>query len=198
MAKQLSWSFLERTIRGSGMPLFSPQDLRHLLNTSEVSIRFLLTRAHKRGDIQKLRRGLYALPDKAPSELEIANALVKPSYVSFHYAMAYYHLIPEAVYQVASATTRNTRRFQFAGTEYSYRHLKTAAFAGYKPEQVGGRTVLIAEPEKAFLDSLYLATLGRLTLPERLDAQALDWKRVIKLGRLFGRQDLMTALEKYP
>lgn len=197
MAKQLSWPFVERTIRRSGMTLFSPQDLRHLLNASEVSIRFMLTRAHNRGDAQKLRRGLYALPDKAPSELEIANALVKPSYVSFHYAMAYYHLIPEAVYRVASATTRNTRRFQFAGTEYSYHHLKPAAFAGYKPERVGDRTVLIAEPEKAFLDSLYLATLRRLALPERLDARALDWRRVIKLGRLFGREDLMAALDKY-
>jgi len=197
MAKQLSWPFVERTIRQSGMSLFSPQDLRHLLNASEVSIRFILTRASNRGDVQKLRRGLYALPDKAPSELEIANALVKPSYVSFHYAMAYYHLIPEAVYRVASATTRNTRRFQFAGTEYSYHHLKPAAFAGYHPEQVGGRTVLIAEPEKAFLDSLYLETLRHLALPERLDARSLDWKRVIKLGRMFGRQDLMAALEKY-
>src|SRR3989304_5402614 len=197
MAKQLSWHIVERTLRQSGISLFSPQDLRHLLNASEVSIRFLLPRAHKRGDVEKLRRGLYALRDQAPSELEIANALVKPSYVSFHYAMAYYHLIPEAVYRVASATTRNTRRFQVAGTEYSYHHLKHAAFAGYRPERVGDRIVLIAEPEKAFLDSLYLATLRRLALPERLDARSLNRKRVVELACLFGREDLMAGLEKY-
>ena len=197
MAKQLSWPLVERMLRQSGMSLFSPQDLRHLLNASEVSIRFILTRAHKRGDIDKLRRGLYALNGGAPSELEIANALVKPSYVSFHYAMAYYQLIPEAVYRVASSTTRNTRRFQVAGTEYSYHHLKSGGFAGYKPERVGERTVLIAEPEKAFLDSLYLATLRRLELPERLNARALNWERVVELARLFRREDLMEALEEY-
>jgi predicted transcriptional regulator of viral defense system len=179
------------------MSLFSPQDLRHLLKASEVSLRFLLTRAHKRGDVEKFRRGLYALRDQAPSELAIANALVRPSYVSFHYALAYYHLIPEAVYRVASATTRNTHRFQVAGTEYSYHHLKPAAFAGYKPERVGDRTILIAEPEKAFLDSLYLATLRRLARPARLDARALDWERVFQLARLFGREDLIAALEEY-
>jgi predicted transcriptional regulator of viral defense system len=168
-----------------------------LLNASEVSIRFLLTRAHKRGDIEKLRRGLCALPDKMPSVLEIANALVRPSYVSFHYAMAYHHLIPEAVCRVASATTRNTRRFQFGGTEYSYHHLKPAAFTAHHPEQVGGRTVLIAEPEKAFLDSLYLATLRRLALPERLDVRALNRKKLVELARLFGREELMAALEEY-
>lgn len=197
MAKQLSWPSVERTLRKSGMSLFSPQDLRHLLSASEVSIRFILTRAHKRGDIDKLRRGLYALSDNAPSELEIANALVRPSYVSFHYAMAYYRLIPEAVYRVASSTTRNTRRFQVAGTEYSYHHLKSHAFAGYRPERIGDRTVLMAEPEKAFLDSLYLATLRRLVLPERLAARALNWKRVVELARLFHREDLMEALEEY-
>ena len=197
MAKQLSWPLFERTIRRGGMPLFSPQDLRHMLNASEVSIRFLLTRAVKRGDLRKLRRGLYALPDTAPSELETANALVRPSYVSFHYALAYYHLIPEVVYRVASATTRNTRRFEVAGTEYWYHHLKPGAFEGYKPERVAGRTVLIAEPEKAFLDSVYLATLRNLALPERLDTRSLDWKKVLRLGRLFDRDDLMTAVEKY-
>jgi hypothetical protein len=55
---------------------------------------------------------------------------------------------------------------------------------------------LIAEPE-AFLDSLYLATLRRLALPERLDARSLNWKRVVELARLFGREDLMDALKEY-
>ena len=177
--------------------LFSPQDLRHLLDTSEVSIRFLLTRAHKRGDVLKLRRELYALLDRIPSELAIANALLKPSYVSFHYAMAYYHLIPEAVYQVSSATTRATRRFQIAGRDYSYHHLKSAVFAGYKPERVGDQTVLIAEPEKALLDTLYLAALRLLAPPERLDASGLDWKRVLQLEQLYKRPDLMAALQEY-
>jgi predicted transcriptional regulator of viral defense system len=177
--------------------LFSPQDLRHLLDTSEVSIRFLLTRAQKRGDVLKLRRELYALPDRIPSELAIANALLKPSYLSFHYAMAYYHLIPEAVYQVSSATTRATRRYQIAGRDYSFHHLKSAVFCGYKPERVGDQTVLIAEPEKALLDTLYLATLRLLAPPERLDASGLDWKRVLELEHLYKRPNLMAALQEY-
>ena len=197
MAKQFSWSIVERTVRQSRLRLFSPQDLRHLLNASGVSIRFLLTRANKRGDVAKLRRGLYALPDQLPSELVIANALLKPSYVSLHYAMAYYNLIPEAVYQVTSATTRTTRRFQIADREYTYHHLKPGAFSGFRPERVGDQTVLIAAPEKAFLDTLYLATLRRLVLPERLDTSGLDWKIVLQLARLYRRPDLMAALHEF-
>jgi predicted transcriptional regulator of viral defense system len=197
MAKQLNWPAVERTLRQNRLMLFSPQDLRHLLDTSEISIRFLLTRAQKRGDVLKLRRELYALLDRIPSELAIANALLKPSYLSFHYAMAYYHLIPEAVYQVSSATTRATRRFQIAGRDYSYHHLKSSVFAGYKPERVGDQTVLIAEPEKALLDTLYLATLRLLAPPERLDPSGLDWKRVLELEQLYKRPNLMAALQEY-
>ncbi len=197
MAKQLNWQLVDRTIRQRGLALFSPQDLRHLLSAPQVSIRFLLTRAHKRGDVVKLRRGLYALPDRLPSELAIANALRKPSYVSAHYALAYYHLIPEAVYRVSSVTTRATSHFEVANREYTYHHIKPAAFAGYRPDRVDGQTALIAEPEKAFLDTLYLAILRRVSIPERLDTSGLDWKRVLHLVRLYGRGDLTAALQQF-
>jgi hypothetical protein len=75
MAKQLNWLQVDRLIRQRGLTLFSPQDLRHLLGASEMSVRFLLTRATKRGDVLKLRRELYTLPDRPASDLEIANRL---------------------------------------------------------------------------------------------------------------------------
>jgi hypothetical protein len=69
MAKQLNWLQVDRAIRQRGLTLFSPQDLRHLLGASEMSVRFLLTRASKRRDVIKLRRELYTLPDPPASDL---------------------------------------------------------------------------------------------------------------------------------
>lgn len=191
MAKQLNWLQVDKTIRQNGLTLVSPQDLRHLLNGSETSLRFLLTRAHKRGDIVKLRRELYTLPDLLPSELELANALLKPSYISFHYALAYFHIIPETVYEIASATTRTTRRFDALGKRFTYRHIQPSAFNAYRPEKLNGKTILIAEPEKALADTLYFAGLRRLSLPERLDVSALDLERVRSLLRLYRRPDIL-------
>ena len=54
MAKQLNWLQVDRLLRQRGLTLFSPQDSRHLLGVSELSMRFLLTRATKRGDVLKL------------------------------------------------------------------------------------------------------------------------------------------------
>jgi predicted transcriptional regulator of viral defense system len=138
MAKQLNWLQVDRLVRQHGMTIFSPQDLRILLGTSEISMRFLLTHATKRGDVLKLRCELYTLPDHPASDLEIANRLYAPSYVSFEYALAYHHLIPESVYEVTSATTRTTRRFEALGKSFTYRRSGLAAFTGYRPERVNG------------------------------------------------------------
>ena len=191
MAKQLNWLQIDRLVRQRGMTLFSPQDLRILLGASEISLRFLLTRATKRGDVLKLRRELYTLPDRPASDLEIANRLYAPSYVSFEYALAFHHLIPESVYEVTSATTRTSRHFEALGKSFTYRRIRLAAFTGYRPEQVGGHVILIAEPEKALVDSLYFASLGRLSLPERLNMSQLQSKQLAAWAALYQRPELL-------
>lgn len=194
MAKQLNWLQVVKAIRQNGLTLVSPQDLHHLLKGSDTSLRFLLTRAHKRGDIVKLRRGLYALPDYLPSEMELANALLKPSYISFFYALAYYHIIPEAVYKVTSATTRTTHHFESLGKSFTYHHIGLTAFTGYHPEKIRGKIIFIAEPEKALIDTLYFVNLRKLTMPERLDLSTLNLERVRACARLYSRTD--TLIEK--
>jgi hypothetical protein len=61
MAKQLSWGPVERNLRYARLCLSTPQDLTNLFGASDISPHFLVTRAVRRGDILKLRRGLYAL-----------------------------------------------------------------------------------------------------------------------------------------
>ncbi len=111
--------------------------------------------------------------------------------MSFEYALAYHHLIPEAVYEVTSATTRTSRHIEAVGKGFTYRRIKPAAFTGYRPERVSGHVVLIAEPEKALVDSLYFASLGRLSLPERLDLSQLRPKQLAVWAALYQRPELL-------
>jgi len=67
MAKQLNWYLVEQELRKQAISVFSPQDLQHLFGASEISLRFLLTRAVKRGDVYKFRRALYGLAAHQPS-----------------------------------------------------------------------------------------------------------------------------------
>jgi len=194
MAKQLSWFLVDKTLREAGLALFTPQDLANLLGGSEISRRFLLTRAVKRGDILKLRRSLYALTSPPPGDMQVANALYTPSYVSFNFALSHYHLIPEAAYAVTSATPRSSSSFHALGKRFTYHHLRADAFTGYQAERVEDQTVWIAEPEKAVVDVLYFVLLGKLGRPERLETSALSKQKLRAFARLFGRKDLMQAI----
>jgi len=190
MAKILNWIEAETKIRDSGLLLFSPADLKRILGVSEISVRFLLTRYVKKGAIVKLRNKLYGLSNRLPIELEIANALYKPSYISLTFALAYYHLIPEMVYAVTSVTTRSTARFQILEKEFRYHKIKMPAFTGYLPEKIEGRTVLIADREKALVDYLYFVVRKTYEFNERLDVSRLDNRKIFHYAELFNNKKL--------
>src|SRR3989344_3452385 len=114
MERKLKPIVVERILRGKGVRLFSPAEFRRLFAvTLRAAQEFI--KDHHQDLFVKLRNGLYALKTDPPHELEIANRIYGPSYVSFEYALAYYRLIPETVYTVTSATTKTTREFTVQG-----------------------------------------------------------------------------------
>ena len=190
MAKLLNCITVDRRIRECGLVLFSPLDLKRILKTSEISVRFLLTRYTKKGVVIKLRRGLYALSNNLPSDFEVANALYKPSYISLTYALSYYHIIPETTYTITSVTTRRTYEFEVLGKRFSYHRLKKEAFTGYLPEKIDGKIVLIADREKAFVDYLYLVDRKVLPINERINLSPLNKEKVAEYVDSFQRKSL--------
>ena len=195
MAKQLNWLVVDKKLRAEGLTLFTPHDVANLLGASEVSVRFLLTRAVKRGDAHKFRRGLYTLATASPSELVVANALYRPSYLSFAFALSYHRLIPESVYAITSATPRTTATFTALGRQFIYHHIKPTAFSGYRAERLHNNVVWVAEPEKALVDTLYFVWLGKQALPERLNTGGLSKSKVRAFAKLFGRPELLATVE---
>ena len=183
-----------QAIRKRGLRLFSPLELQRILGISAIAARFLVHRYAKRGVFIKLKNGLYCLAEQPPSELAIANRLYEPSYLSFEFALSYYHLIPEAAYVITSATSRSTRALMAMGKTFEYHRLKKSAFTGYEPVKVGTETILMATPEKALVDTLYFVDLKKKSLNDRLDLRTLDWKRAESYVRLFGRPSLRRLL----
>lgn len=176
--------------------VFTPRDFGRLFHTSPEQTKYFLEENTGDGLLLRLKRGLYTLQDTPPPEEEIANLLYRPSYVSFEYALAYYHLLPEMVYAVTSATTKPTRTFTVAGKPFSYFTIKKEAFTGYGPLQRQGRTILIAEPEKALVDYFYFVALGKKTINERLNVSSLDTQKVFDYASLFRRPKLEQLLRQ--
>ncbi len=119
-----------------------------------------LTRWVKKGYLVRLRQGYFTFPEykKNPDfSLFIANRIYRPSYISLHSALAFYGMIPEAVFQTTSVTSLKTTFFKNDFGEFSYKSLAENLMFGYdlRPME-GDKTILFATPEKALLDLLYL------------------------------------------
>lgn len=123
-----------------------------------------ITRWVKMGYLTKLRRGWYAFAEclkERDITLLIANQLVEPSYISLHYALAYFGMIPESVIQLTSVTTQRTARYDTTIAAFSYHTIAADLYFGYQLIPLGSkiqgeRYYRMATPEKALLDLLYL------------------------------------------
>jgi predicted transcriptional regulator of viral defense system len=116
----------------------------------------------KAGRLIRLKRGIYTLPDDRRkihfSSAWLANTLYSPSYLSFEFSLSWYDLIPERVSTVTSVTLLKTAKFENTLGCFSYRNLQNDFFFGFETvEDEFKREVLMAKPEKALLDFLYLS-----------------------------------------
>lgn len=160
---QVREELLKKNIR-----IFTASEFMRIFNASSQSTKYFLETQASEGLLLRLKQGIYTLKTDPPSEEEIANAIYKPSYISFEYALAYYQLLPEMPYTVTSATTKPTRLFTASNTSFSYRTIKREAYTGYSLTTQEGRSFLIADREKALTDYIYFIILQKIPVSERL------------------------------
>jgi hypothetical protein len=133
-------------------------------NIDPKLVRLQLTRWVNSGRIYQLRRGLYSIAPPyqktRPHPFLIANHLQRASYVSLQSALAFYSLIPEIVNTTVSVTTGRPERLETPLGLYEFRHIKTDLFFGYQMTDLEGQSALVATPEKALLDLIYLTPGG--------------------------------------
>lgn len=111
----------------------------------------------KAGDIVRLRRGLYVVsPELSGKYMEkylCANHIYEPSYISLHWALWWYGLIPELVYTMTSITTKRSCLFKTAYGRYEYHQVPPDYYnIGIRKILDNNTPILIATPEKALCD----------------------------------------------
>ena len=157
-------------------PFFSLDDVAYTLGIQPASAAVLCSRHVKKGLLVRLKRGLYARTEQLRNFgqqdlFRLANFLQVPSYISLTTALSYHGLTTQVQRGFfESISLKRTRKFEVAQLTFHYSKISLDLYQGF--ERVEG--VFIALPEKALLDSLYLASLGRYSL----DASALDLTKV--------------------
>jgi predicted transcriptional regulator of viral defense system len=162
-----------KIIKKSGAKIVSLNDLRKLLaiekdNTAYktagklVAEKFLL----------RLKKGVYISVFNPPDSFEIANAIYTPSYISLESALNYYGVLPQFPYSVTSITPKKSKKLLIGEKEFEYVQISNKLYWDFRRE---GHTV-IASPEKALLDMIYLVAKGL----RRIEFADLDYSPINK------------------
>jgi len=148
----MKYDDLTKTIHA---PYFSLKDPAF---SGETPFNYQLSLWVKKGHLLRLKNGMYAFAKdkKRIKGEEIAAFLYEPSYLSLESALAWHGFIPEMVYAYTSLTARINRKFTNDFGTFFYRHIKPELFWGYSEIQTEYGHYLMAKPEKALLDYLYL------------------------------------------
>lgn len=150
-------------------------------------VRMQLARWTNSGRVYQLRRGLYMIAPPyqkvKPHPFLVANRMQRASYVSGQSALAFYGLIPEVVPVTLSVTAGRPERLDTFLGVFEFRHIRPGLLRGYRMTDLGlSQQALVATPEKALLDLVYLQPGGdtpnyihelRLQNLERLDLDVL-------------------------
>jgi predicted transcriptional regulator of viral defense system len=175
---------IERTGRGA----WTGEALGSLLGLEPKALSVFCSRAVKRGDLVRVKRGVFALPGwiERADELDVfalSNILQTPSYVSLSTALSYRGTTTQIVRSSCEAISPvRTASYRVEGFELKFVKLPDRLYFGFELD----RGAFVAEPEKALLDALYLASLGRYSLDmSSLERDLFDEQKLAVYARRF-------------
>lgn len=162
---------LVRELQATGKEFFTLADLEKATGLEGASLRVALNRLSKRGVLERASDGVYIVPGSAVNVERVAGQLYFPSYLSFESALSRFGVLNLVPFTLTFATIRKTKSIDLLHRQVAYRHIKKDLFFGFDMKD----GVYVAEPEKALLDLVYLATFGKAALPlEEMDFSSLS------------------------
>jgi predicted transcriptional regulator of viral defense system len=150
------------TLEEEGKSLFSTNDAKRILGTSEASVRNVIYRLKKKGRIEEIEKGKYLLiPARAGYEASWSEVpfllvphLIDVYYIGFWTALNFWGMTEQVPYTVFVATTKRKRNLEFGPTKFEFVTLGKRKFFGYVEEKASGGTFNISSKEKTIIDCL--------------------------------------------
>jgi len=151
-----SYKYLNK-IYTTPQKFLTTKDLRDILEIKkERTFENAVRRLEAEKIIKKIEKGKYVKANSNYTDFEISQFIYNPSYISFETALNYYGLLEQFPYEITAVTTKKSIEKEFSGKSFSYSHMRKELFTGYKKEGI----YLIAFPEKAIFDQIYMSIVG--------------------------------------
>ncbi len=171
---------------------FGHEEISRVLGISLKSSMVSANRYVKKGMLVRIKRNIYVLKEKwkilgREEKYVLANLIQVPSYISLMTALGYYEITTQIQRDfIESVAVKRTKDVEVEEAIFNYTKISSGLYFGYKKENV----FFIATPEKAFLDALYLKSLGRYSF----DMDSIDFSKfdVIEVKRLVKKYPIKT------
>ena len=159
-------------LAGLGAPVFTTNDAAAALRLERAHASKTLERLATSRVVVRLRRGLWAFPEKVTALALPAYLLApNPCYISLQSALYLHGMISQMPHRTYAVSPSRTRLLRTPLGDVSVHHVKPSFFFGYNVHPRTG--IALAAPEKALVDFLYLtparsrlfAALPELELP---------------------------------
>jgi predicted transcriptional regulator of viral defense system len=182
--------------------VFTTADLATLAGINPVAASQALQRLASKKLVVRVKRGVWA--NRLVSDLhpyEIVPFLGAPwlSYVSLYSALADYGVIEEVPAVLYAVSARGPKRYRTPVGDFHFHHLPERLIWGYEIKRIGLGSYPIAEPEKAFLDLVYLALVPRSPLrfpPQRGKPWRFNQKKITAYAKRFQFPPLVDYLHR--
>jgi len=167
---------------------FTVEDVSAAFDIKQASARVMCNRYARRGIFIRLKKNLYVLDQRWQSMerndyLKLSNILQVPSYVSFVSALSYYEITTQVQRDYfESASLKRSAEYSVGEIMFKYYKLKKEYYFDFVKEN----DLFIARKEKAFVDAVYLCSLGKYKLDlSSLDLTKLDRNKLKKVMRIY-------------
>jgi predicted transcriptional regulator of viral defense system len=139
-----------RILQGLALPVFSTNDIIRILGKDENYTNLYIHRLVSRGVLNRVEKGKYCFVNEDP--LKIASNLLYPSYISFLTALSYYNLTTQIPIEIQVVSYKQKKPLSYENQKIAFIKFKKNNIFGFRRDD----GLLIAEPEKAIVDGIYL------------------------------------------
>lgn len=141
------------SVRSADLLVFGVKEIETISDLTKTSIHNTLSNLVRKGHIVRIKRDTYALEDVFfDSTFKIMTEAVKPSYISFWTALSYYGFTEQQVQTIQLISTKQFDDLKVRNKKVEISTFDPNKFFGY----VDIHGMIIAEREKALIDSLYM------------------------------------------
>jgi predicted transcriptional regulator of viral defense system len=154
---------------------FGYEEISRVLGISLESAKLSAHRYTKKGFLVRIKRNIYILRKRwdildRTEKFQLTNLIQVPSYISLMTAMDYYQITTQLQQDFfESIAVKRTKEIEIEKNVFNYSKIKAELYFGFSKE----KDFFIAASEKAFLDAIYLMSLGRYNF----DLSSIDFSK---------------------